>query len=63
MQKTIFVISAIVIGNLLLAGIVGGGYIYMKRKREKLIDGIDDELKDEPNKKEDKQGASGDKKP
>ena len=57
-----FVISAIVIGNLLLAGIVGGGYIYIKRKREKLIDSIDDELDDEPNKKEDKKEASGDTK-
>ena len=58
----IFVISAIVIGNLLLAGIVGGGYIYMKRKKEKLIAGIDDELKDEPGKKEKKQESPEDKK-
>lgn len=46
------VISAIVIGNIILAGIAGGGYIYMKRKKEKLIAGIDDELNDEPNKQE-----------
>ena len=57
-----FVISAIVIVNLLLAGIVGGGYIYMKRKKEKLIASIDDELKDEPGKKEDKQESSKEKK-
>lgn len=48
----VLVISATVIGNLLLAGIAGGGYIYMKRKKEKLIAGIDDELNDEPGKKE-----------
>ena len=46
------VISAILIGNIILAGIAGGGYIYMKRKKEKLIAGIDDELNDEPNKQE-----------
>ena len=46
------VIAAIVIGNLLIAGIGGGGYVYTKRKKEKLIAGIDDELKDEPGKKD-----------
>ena len=54
----IFVISAIVIGNLLLAGLVGGGYVYMKRKKEKLIEGIGDELKQDPSKKEDKLKSS-----
>lgn len=63
----VFVISAIVIGNLLLGGIVGGVHVYIKRKKEKLIEGIDDELKDEPSKKEavkkeDKQKDTKDKK-
>ena len=57
-----FVIAAIVIGNLLIAGIGGGGYIYMKRRKEKLIVGIDDELNDEPSKKEVKKDIPEEKK-
>lgn len=40
----IFIISSIVIGNLLLAGIFGGGYIFMKRRKEKLIKDSEEEI-------------------
>lgn len=40
----VFIISSIVIGNLLLAGIFGGGYIFMKRRKEKLIKDSEDEI-------------------
>lgn len=50
--NTTFIISAIVIANLLIAGLVGGGYFYMKRRKDKLIASIGDELKDESSKQE-----------
>lgn len=40
----VFIISSIVIGNLLLAGIFGGGYIFMKRRKEKLIKDSEEEI-------------------
>lgn len=33
----VFIVSSVVIGNLLLAGIMGGGYVFIKRRKEKLI--------------------------
>ena len=45
-----FIISAIVIGNLLLAGMFGGGYIFMKRRKEKLVKNLEDELNEDLNK-------------
>ena len=47
-----FVIAAIVIGNLLLAGIVGGGYIFMKRRKEKIAEKLEGELDEDSSKKE-----------
>lgn len=48
-----FIISSIVIGNLLLAGILGGGFIYMKRRKENLAKSLTDEMNADLRKEED----------
>lgn len=45
-----FVITSIVIGNLLISVLVGGGFIFIKRRKEKLAKGLDDELEEEADK-------------
>ena len=45
----VFIISSIIIGNLLLAGILGGGYIFVKRRKEKQIKNAEDEIGDGEN--------------
>lgn len=57
----VFILSSIIIGNLLLAGILGGGYVYMKRRKEKLIKDAEDDLAgDKNNGKADKKAESKD---
>ena len=53
----VFIISSIVIGNLLLAGTFAGGYIFMKRRKEKSAEKLGEEMdggdsKEEPEKAE-----------
>lgn len=48
----VFIISSIIIGNLLLAGILGGGYIFVKRRKEKQIKNAEDEIGGGENKDE-----------
>lgn len=45
-NSTVFIISSIVIGNLLLVLIFGGGYVFNKRRKEKLAKSLNDELND-----------------
>lgn len=40
----VFIISSIIIGNLLLAGILGGGYVFVKRRKQKMIENAEDEI-------------------
>lgn len=47
-----FVIISVVIGNLLLGAILGGGYIFMKRRKEKMAENLSGELEDVGGKKE-----------
>ena len=46
----VFIVSSVVIGNLLLAGILGGGYVFMKRRKEKLIKNAEEEIAGDGNK-------------
>ncbi len=67
----VFIISSVVVGNLLLAGIFGGGYIFMKRRKEKLVKDSGEEIgkdivekepvskKESPPKKEEKEEKEG----
>ncbi len=41
------IISSIVVGNILLIGLLGGGYMYMKRRREKMAKALAGEMDDE----------------
>ena len=40
----VFIISSIIIGNVLLAVVFGGGYVFMKRRKEKLIKDLGEEI-------------------
>lgn len=46
----ILIITSIVIGNLLLIGLFVGGYVYMKRRKEKLASSLAGEMDDDENK-------------
>ena len=39
-----FVVFAIVIGNILLVVLLGGGFVYLKRKKEKMAENLEDEM-------------------
>jgi len=41
------IIISIVIGNLLIIGVLGGGYIYMKRRKAKMTAELNDEMKED----------------
>ncbi|MCW9030833.1 MAG: VWA domain-containing protein [Gammaproteobacteria bacterium] len=41
------IMVSIVIGNLLIVGVLGGGYIYMKRRKEKMAQSLEDEMKED----------------
>jgi uncharacterized protein (TIGR03503 family) len=47
-----FIISAIVIGNLLLTALVGGGFVFIKRRKEKIAKNLEGELEEETSKPE-----------
>ncbi|MDH5599793.1 MAG: transmembrane domain-containing protein, partial [Gammaproteobacteria bacterium] len=38
------IIMSIVVGNLLIVGVLGGGYFYLKRRKEKMAASLGDEM-------------------
>ena len=43
MNWTVIIVS-IVIGNLLIIGLLGGGFFYIKRRKEKMAENLGDEI-------------------
>ena len=48
------IIASIVVGNILIIALIGGGYVYMKRRKENLVKALADEMDDDDESKEDK---------
>lgn len=58
-----FIIVSVVVGNLLLAGILGGGYIFVKRRKEKMIQNAEEEIGNDEGKAEKEPSSKKDSQP